>query len=235
MLSNLKISVIIPVYDEAETIRSCIANVKECCGENSEIIIVDGSADGSTMSAVVDDEVMLLSSPPGRAVQMNSGAQKAEGDVLLFLHADTTLPPDAGNLIRKALAAPCATAGAFKLGFDSSSRSMKLIAFLADLRCRVERVPYGDQAIFLPRTTFKKLGGFPEISLMEDVEFFQSIKKQRKEIVILKVAVITSARRYIDTGPLRCALRNTFLRVLHLYGVNPATLKNMYRRRKTES
>ncbi|TIH15325.1 glycosyltransferase [Marinifilum sp. JC120] len=235
MTSNLKISVIIPVYDEALTISSCIANVKKCCGKNSEIIIVDGSADGSTLSAVNDDEVILISSPPGRAVQMNYGAQRAEGNILLFLHADTTLPPDAGGLIRKALAAPCVSAGAFKLGFDTSARSMKLIAFLADLRCRIERVPYGDQAIFIPKTTFDELGCFPEIPLMEDVEFFQSIKKQRKEIVILKEAVTTSARRYLATGPLRCALRNTFLRFLHLCGVTPGTLKNMYRRREQES
>ncbi|NDV25092.1 TIGR04283 family arsenosugar biosynthesis glycosyltransferase [Desulfovibrio sp. JC010] len=234
MSSSLKISVIIPVYDEAETIRSCIANVQECCGENSEIIIVDGSADESTLSAVDDDGVMLLASPPGRAVQMNCGAQKAAGDILLFLHADTTLPPAAGSLVRKALSAPCATAGAFKLSFDAPSRTIKVIAFLADLRCRVERVPYGDQAIFISKSKFHELGGFPEIQLMEDVEFFQNIKRRRLEIIILKESISTSARRYLATGPLRCGLRNTFLRLLHLCGVKHATLKNMYRRREKQ-
>ncbi|WP_415714595.1 TIGR04283 family arsenosugar biosynthesis glycosyltransferase [Maridesulfovibrio sp.] len=235
MLSSSKISVIIPVYDEAETIHSCIANVRECCGENFEIIIVDGSADRSTLSAVEDDKVMLLASPPGRAVQMNRGAQKAGGDILLFLHADTTLPRGAGSLVRKALSAPCATAGAFKLGFDTSSRSMKFIAFLADLRCRIERVPYGDQAVFIFKSTFHELGAFPEIPIMEDVEFFQRIKNRRFEIVILKEAITTSARRYLATGPLRCALRNTLLRFLHLCGIKPTTLKNMYRRQEKRS
>ena len=235
MPSSLKISIIIPVYDEAKTIRSCIANVKECCGENSEIIIVDGSADGSTLSAVDDEGVMCLSSPPGRAVQMNIGAQKAAGDILLFLHADTTLPPEAGALVRNALCAPCATAGAFKLGFDTPSRTMKFIAFIADLRCRIERVPYGDQAIFIPKSTFMELGGFPEIPLMEDVELFQSIKKRRLEIVILKESITTSARRYLTTGPLRCAFRNTCLRLLHRFGVRAETLAALYRRRKVQS
>lgn len=129
MPSSLKISVIIPVYDEAETIVSCIANVKECCGDNSEIIIVDGSVDGSTLSAVDDAGVRLLASPPGRAAQMNYGAQKAVGDILIFLHADTILPHAADSLVRKALRAPCATAGAFKLGFDTPSRTMNFIAF----------------------------------------------------------------------------------------------------------
>ena len=232
MSSSPKISVIIPVYDEAATIVSCIANVRQCCGENYEIIIVDGSADGSTLSAVNDDTVELLASSPGRAVQMNCGAQKAQGDILLFLHADTILPSTAGLLIRKALRAPCATAGAFKLGFDNSSRTMKLIAFVADLRSRIERVPYGDQAIFISKSTFHELGGYPEIPLMEDVEFFQTIKKQRKEIVILKESVTTSSRRYLATGPLRCAMRNTCLRVLHLLGVRAEILAAMYRKRK---
>ena len=229
MSASLKISIIIPVYNEAETINSCIANVKKTCGENYEIIIVDGSDDGSTLSAVDDDAVMLLASPPGRAVQMNYGAQKAVGDILIFLHADTTLPPAAGKIVRETLRAPCATAGAFKLGFDTPLRSMKWISFLADMRCRLERVPYGDQAIFVYKSTFEKLGGFPEIQLMEDVEFFRNIKRKRLEIVILKESITTSSRRYIADGPLRCALRNTFLRILHLCGVNPATLRDLYR------
>lgn len=233
MPSSLKISVIIPVYDEAETIRSCIANVKECCGDNSEIIIVDGSTNGSTLSAVADGEAMLLASPPGRAVQMNYGAQKAAGDILIFLHVDTILPHAAGSLVRKALRAPCATAGAFKLGFDTPSRAMKFITFLADLRCRIERVPYGDQAFFISKATFDELGGFPEIPLMEDVELFQTIKKRRLEIVILKESITTSARRYLSTGPLRCALRNTFLRLLHRVGVRTETLATLYRRRES--
>ncbi|HAS89265.1 MAG TPA: family 2 glycosyl transferase [Desulfovibrio sp.] len=232
MSSSPKISVIIPVYDEAETIVPCIANVRKCCGENYEIIIVDGSTDGSTLSAVSDDRVVLLVSPPGRAVQMNCGAQNAQGDILLFLHADTILPNAADLLIRKALRAPCATAGAFKLGFDNTSRTIKLIAFIADLRCRIERVPYGDQAIFIPKSTFHALGGYPEIPLMEDVEFFQTIKKLRKEVVILKESVMTSARRYLATGPLRCALRNTCLRLLHRFGVRAEILAAMYRKKK---
>lgn len=232
MSSSPKISVIIPVYDEAATIVPCIANVRKCCGENCEIIIVDGSTDGSTLSAVSDDRVVLLVSPPGRAVQMNCGAQNAQGDILLFLHADTILPNAADLLIRKALRAPCATAGAFKLGFDNTSRTIKLIAFIADLRCRIERVPYGDQAIFIPKSTFHALGGYPEIPLMEDVEFFQTIKKLRKEVVILKKSVMTSARRYLATGPLRCALRNTCLRLLHRFGVRAEILAAMYRKKK---
>ncbi len=223
---------IIPVYDEAETIVSCIANVKKCCGNNSEIIIVDGSADGSTLSAVDDAGVRLLASPPGRAGQMNYGAQKAAGDILIFLHADTILPHAADSLVRKALRAPCATAGAFKLGFDTPSRTMKFIAFLADLRCRIERIPYGDQAIFISKSTFEELGGFPEIPLMEDVELFQTIKKRRLEIVILKESITTSARRYLSTGPLRCALRTLFTSAPP-YRCRTETLAAMYSRRKS--
>jgi rSAM/selenodomain-associated transferase 2 len=228
MQSSLKISVIIPVYGEAGSITACIKNVRECCGEDCEIIIVDGSADGSTLSAVKDDGVMLLSSPPGRAVQMNYGAKKAAGNILLFLHADTTLPLEADTLIRRALLAPCASAGAFKLGFDTSARSMKFIACIADLRCRIERVPYGDQAVFITCKAFAELGGFPEIPLMEDVELFRKIKNKKLEIVVLKESVTTSARRYQAKGALRCAFRNTFLRILHVLGISPETLSKWY-------
>lgn len=105
---------------------------------------------------------------------------------------------------------------------------MKAVAYVGDLRTRIERVPYGDQAPFISRKLFEKLGGFPEIAIMEDVEFFQKIKRNRLEIVILNEPVITSARRYLSTGPVRCFLRNWMLRILHLCGMSPDRLAGMY-------
>lgn len=227
MTSASKISIIIPVYKEQERISRCIQNARSACGPDVEIIVVDGSPDGSTVNGIYDDTVVTLKSLPGRGTQMNTGARAATGEILLFLHADTILPAKSFEIISEALNAPAVTAGAFKLSFDSPSRSLKLIAFVADLRSRVERVPYGDQAVFIRNKTFFELGCFPQIPLMEDVEFFHKIKKQRREIVILQKAVKTSPRRYGRT-PFRRSFRNSLIRLLHLSGVSPKTLARIY-------
>ncbi|WP_432735439.1 TIGR04283 family arsenosugar biosynthesis glycosyltransferase [Maridesulfovibrio sp. FT414] len=227
MSSASRISVIIPVYGEQNTIAHCIENARQACPQ-SEIIVVDGSPYGSTIREINDSTILTISSAPGRAVQMNAGADAASGDILLFLHADTRLPAGASELITEALGAPASTAGAFKLSFETGSTALKIIAFIADLRSRLERVPYGDQAIFIRKDTFLKLGRFPEIPLMEDVEFFRSIKKSRREIVILQAEICTSARRYGD-APFSRALKNTILRILHILGVSPSRLVSMYR------
>lgn len=228
MTSASEISIIIPVYKEQEGISRCILNARSACGTDAEIIVVDGSPDGSTLKEIADDTIVTLKSTPGRGTQMNAGAKVAAGDILLFLHADTILPAKSSELIREALAAPAVTAGAFKLSFDSSSKSLRLIAFIANLRSRIERVPYGDQAVFIRKQTFFKLGCFPQISLMEDVEFFRNIKKKRREIIILQEAVKTSPRKY-GTTPFRRSFHNTLLRLLHFCGTKPETLARLYR------
>lgn len=227
MNPTARISIVIPVYNEQERIARCIENAFTACVNPHEIIVVDGAADGSTINRISDDRVLAIHSAAGRAVQMNAGAEAASGEILLFLHADTTLPDGASTLVREALDAPASTAGAFKLSFDKDSPILKFIAFIADLRARIERIPYGDQAVFIYKDTFNRLGGFPEIPLMEDVEFFRKIKKERREIVILKEEIKTSARRY-ENGPLRRALRNTMIRILHLCGAGPSFLARIY-------
>ncbi len=227
MTSATKISIIIPAYNEQGTITLCIENAKQACGTHAEIIVVDGHPDSSTIREIADSTILTIKSEAGRAVQMNTGAQAASGDILLFLHADTSLPPNAYDLICEALNAPASSAGAFKLSFDSNSTALNVIAFIADLRTRIERIPYGDQAVFIRKDIFFELGGFPDVPLMEDVMFFQNIKRMRREIVILKAAVKTSPRRY-SKAPFRRAIYNTFLRVLHFCGIKPATLARMY-------
>ena len=228
MSSKLNISIIVPVFNEQEHIINCISDIKKCCGKKCEIIVVDGNINCSTIQEINDSEVIKLHSDKGRASQMNIGASRASNDFLIFLHADTKLPLDAINIVHKALSTPTVSAGAFKLSFDSESFVMKFIAYIADLRTRLERVPYGDQAIFVRKDIFLELGGFPEIPLMEDVEFFRKIKKERREIIVLDESVQTSARRYLQRGPLRCAARNICLRILHLCGVSTFTLAKMY-------
>ncbi|WP_027721544.1 TIGR04283 family arsenosugar biosynthesis glycosyltransferase [Maridesulfovibrio zosterae] len=228
MPSKLNISIIIPVFNEQEHIANSISNIKKCCENKCEIIVVDGNINCSTLQEINDSEVIKLHSAKGRASQMNCGAAKASNDSLIFLHADTRLPLNVDKLVHEALSIPTVSAGAFKLSFDSESFVMKFIAYIADMRTRLERVPYGDQAIFVKKDIFLELGGFPQVPLMEDVEFFRKIKKERREIIILDETVKTSARRYLQRGPLRCAVRNICLRILHICGVSTFKLAKMY-------
>jgi len=228
--SEFPISVIIPVLNEAETIHTTLAHLKgTILGENYEIIVVDGNASGNTLKVVNAPDVVRILSPKGRGMQMNTGAMAANGETLLFLHSDTTLPDHAANAIRTALAKPGIVGGAFDLGIQSERPVYKIIAAAASLRTRLTRIPYGDQAIFMKKSFFFRMGGFRNIPLMEDVELMRRIKKKRYRIKIIAHQVKTSPRRWQKEGALYCTLRNWSVRLLYLAGVSPAKLIRFYR------
>ncbi|WP_031479912.1 TIGR04283 family arsenosugar biosynthesis glycosyltransferase [Maridesulfovibrio frigidus] len=229
MSTKATLSIIIPVFNEQLLINTCINSIKANLGSDHEIIVVDGSPDSSTIASINDKSIICVSSSAGRAIQMNTGAMIATGDILVFLHADTTFPPNSASLIREALTPPEVVAGAFKLSFDDKSFLSKLIAYMANIRTALERVPYGDQAPFIDKDTFITIGGFPLIPIMEDVELFQDIKKRKLKIILLQETVTTSARRFKQTGMICGFLRNWLLRILHTFGVSPINLKKMYK------
>jgi rSAM/selenodomain-associated transferase 2 len=160
---------------------------------------------------------------------MNAGAAAAEGDILVFLHADTRLPMDALELIDKVMAQPGLAGGAFDLGIRSNRLIYRIIATTASLRSRLTGIPYGDQAIFIRRTYFKQLGGYPDIPLMEDVAFMRQIKKAGGRIHMIPKCVSTSPRRWEKEGVLYTTLRNWILFVSYSLGVSPETLARYYR------
>lgn len=233
-MHDFSISVIIPVLGEQENINTCISHLRDILGPETEIIVSDGDPQGSTIEKVQDPSAVTIISPAGRAFQMNAAAAVAKGEILLFLHADTTLPEKTAEIVRKTFTLPSVTASAFALSFDDNHPLTKLTAFVGNIRTRVERVPYGDQAPFIRAKVFHSLGGFPEIPIMEDVEFFQKIKKKRELIVIHRESVQTSARRYHQTGIVKCFLRNWMLRLLHFSGIAPSKLARMYKPNKTK-
>ena len=160
---------------------------------------------------------------------MNAGAARASGDILLFLHADTLLPPEA--LCRKSLTRLSDgrfVGGAFDLGFQNSRWIFRLTGKCASLKHRLTRVPYGDQAIFMRRSYFDQIGGYPEIPLMEDVELMKRVKRQGGRIVILPEAVATSSRKWEKDGVLYTILRNWMLQALYLFGVPAEKLVKYY-------
>ncbi len=226
---NKRFSIIIPVLHESFGINDLIGHLRELeHAEESELIVVDGSAAGDTLNALTDGTALRLSCPPGRARQMNTGASEASGDILLFLHADTHLPADALTLIDLVMSNGMYAGGAFDLGIDSCRWIYRLIAAAASMRSRLTRIPYGDQAIFIRKEVFQNLGGYPEIPLMEDVALMRQIKQSGGKIHIIPRSVATSARRWEEEGIIHATLRNWFLIAAYLRGVSPAKLAGHY-------
>lgn len=229
MEKRLAFSIILPVLNEAERINDAVARLRDHNDEEEmEIIIVDGDAAGSTIKAVMDEKVLKLTALRGRARQMNIGATRAKGDILLFLHADTRLPSNALALIRSALHRNRAVAGAFDLGFDTKRRIFTVTELYVALRTRLTRVPFGDQAIFIRRSFFEQIGGYRDIPLMEDVELMKRIRKRGDTIVIIPQKVRTSPRRYERGGVLYCTFRNLAMQILYAWGVPPERLIRWY-------
>lgn len=226
---NVRLSVIIPVFREERGITSLVDHLTtRSLMETAEILIVDGDPEQRTLIALQGRNVIRIGSDAGRARQMNAGAAQARGDLLLFLHADTRLPPGADTLIFQALRNLRLVGGAFRLAIDSPRPALGLIAAAANLRTRLTRVPYGDQALFLRRAVFEELGGYADIPLMEDLELMRRIRRKGWPVVLLREAALTSARRWEQEGVWRCTLRNWAVRLLYHRGVSPTRLRRFY-------
>jgi rSAM/selenodomain-associated transferase 2 len=223
------VSVIIPVYREAEHIEATIRSLDSAAHDvPHEVIVVDGDPAGGTIASLPECGVNKLTAPKGRARQMNAGAVRAAGDILLFLHADTLLPSGALRKIIRVMEDPRYVGGAFALGFQARGWVYAVTGMCASLKHRLTRVPYGDQAIFMRKDYFESLGGYPEIPLMEDVELMKRVKRRGGRIVLLPDAVATSARRWEADGILYTMVRNWTLQALYLFGVPAERLVRYY-------
>ncbi|MEG3845798.1 TIGR04283 family arsenosugar biosynthesis glycosyltransferase [Microcoleus sp. herbarium19] len=229
---NLKISIIIPVLNEANTIARVISTARHA--ENVEIIVADGGSTDGTVEIAQDRADRAISTIPGRARQMNAGAAASTGDILLFLHADTLLPRGYDSLVRQALAKPSSAAGAFELEIDGPRLCLRLVETGVNWRSNFLQMPYGDQAIFLSSATFDKIGGFPDLPLMEDFEFVRRLKKQGR-IEIVPLPVLTSARRWQQVGVLKTTIINQIVIIAYFLGVSPDRLAFWYRGQKKNS
>lgn len=223
------VSVIIPVFHEASIINKLIGHIRAVAsGCPIEILVVDGDPSGGTIGAIQDVAVKTAISKKGRGNQLNHGASLANGDILLFLHADTRLPLGAFDQIKAVLKTRKMTAGAFRLSIDSHRPVFRIIEKGVFFRSHYLGLPYGDQGFFIGRQDFQALGGFRDIPVMEDVEIVQRFKKHQGRIVILDSSVMSSARRWEKEGISYCTLRNWFLIVLFFLGVPPEKLQKLY-------
>lgn len=225
-------SIIVPVLNEADQINPLIEHIhSQGFRRLYEVIVVDGDQQGGTIRIIQDKDVIAITTEKGRGRQMNAGAAVARGEILIFLHADTTLPDNALGKISQTLQDRDYVGGAFDLKIDSDRLFLKYVSARARLRSRWNRIPYGDQAIFIRKKYFDQIGGYKEIPLMEDIDLMRRIKKDGKQIVILHDKVITSARRWESEGALYTTLRNQILVRLFYLGINPHRLAKYYWRR----
>lgn len=223
------ISVIIPAVNEelhmAQCIESLMAEVF-----SGEIIVADGgSTDRTKQIASGYSGVHVVASAKGRGTQMNTGSEHATGDVLLFLHADTIVEQGWSKELCSALVDPSVVGGAFRFCIDNQSPKYRLVEAWVRLRCRLFRLPYGDQAIFIRASVFDKLGGYKEIPLMEDVDLVSRMKNQGR-IALLQKKAVTSGRRWVSRGLFRTAAINQITMLLYQFGVSPERLARFYYR-----
>ncbi|WP_066378527.1 TIGR04283 family arsenosugar biosynthesis glycosyltransferase [Anabaena sp. CA = ATCC 33047] len=225
-LHHPPISVIIPTLNEAANITAVINTINPRI--NTEIIVVDGGSQDETVALAQSLGVKVISSSPGRAVQMNAGATVANGEILLFLHADTRLPMGFDEMIASALQQPQVVAGAFELRIDAALGGLRWVEKGVNWRSRLLQMPYGDQAIFITKSIFEKIGGFPELPIMEDFELIRRLQRIGK-ITIIPVPVVTSARRWIKKGVFKTTLINQIVIIAYLLGVKPERIRQWYR------
>lgn len=223
-----RISVVIPVLDEESQIVRQLDALSTLQGIH-EVIVVDGGSRDRTVELVrAVPGAQLLTAPRGRALQMNAGAQAATGDVLLFLHADVRLPPDAMHWVSEALSDRQVVAGAFRTWTVSEGKSTWLapLLHLADLRSRYTALPYGDQAPFVRTEVFRQLDGFPEQPLMEDLELSRRLRRLGS-VRIVPATVHVSGRRFL-ARPVYYSLLVNILPLLYRLGMPARVLANLY-------
>ncbi len=223
------LSVIIPVLNEAQGIRAALSALQVLRSAGDEIIVADGGSADATRDLARELVDAVVDSPRGRAAQMNAAAQAARGDILVFLHADTTLPEGAAAMIAGGLAAPGKAWGRFDVRIAGGSVWFPLIAFMMNWRSRLSGIATGDQAIFVRRTAFEKLGGFAAIPLMEDIELSARLKRLSRPLC-LRGRVVTSGRRWEKHGVARTIALMWWLRLRYFFGASPGALARRYYR-----
>jgi rSAM/selenodomain-associated transferase 2 len=192
------ISIIIPTLNEEEALPGCLASLTGQSG-SPEVLVVDGGSDDATVEIAGRSGARVLESTRGRAVQMNHGAREATGSVLLFLHADSRLPPNATTQIAAAVEQGT-PAGAFRLSYDTRAMAYRIAGHLSDLYCRATGDLFGDRGMFVRRSVFDRIGGFRPLPLMEDLDLSVRLKRHGYRVRILPSSVITSSRRFHEIG-----------------------------------
>ena len=221
----MRLTVVVPTLNEAAHLLASLSSLPP----EAEVVVSDGGSTDETISIATRAGAHVVTGSKGRALQMNRGAEAARGDTLLFLHADCTLGPDAHDAIETALANEDVVGGSFRMIIRDATWGLRWIAATSNARARYLTTPYGDQALFVRRSAFDELGGFPEIPFMEDVALVRTLKRLGK-LVLVDETVTTDARHWQHLGPFATTLLNWSMVSLYLLGVPAARLAPLYRR-----
>lgn len=225
-----QLSIVIPTYNAGASLRRSLPPLAsfEAVGLLHEVILADGGSDDATAAIAEDSGAVLITAPRGRGSQLAAGGAAARGAWLLFLHADTALDPGWENAVRTFIADPANANRAAYFGYRLDDRALtaRLLEAVVGLRCRLLRLPYGDQGLLISRDHYRRLGGYRDIPLMEDVDIVRRIGWRR--LAALPCDAVTSAVRYRRDGYLRRPLRNLFCLMLYFLGVPPRTILRFY-------
>ncbi|MGZ8259010.1 MAG: TIGR04283 family arsenosugar biosynthesis glycosyltransferase [Caldimonas sp.] len=223
----MRLSVIVPVFDEAAGIAALLESLAPLRRQGEEVIVVDGGSSDATASLARPLADAVIDAPRGRARQMNAGAARARGDVLLFLHADTRLPPDGAGAVLDAVGRG-ASWGRFDVRIAGRSPTLRLVAALMNARSRLTGIATGDQAMFVRRDVFDRVGGFPDQPLMEDIELSRRLCGRARP-ACLRERVVTSGRRWESRGVWRTIVLMWRLRWRYWRGAPADELARAYR------
>jgi rSAM/selenodomain-associated transferase 2 len=226
-MTPFRMSVVIPVLNEAAGMAAALKALAPLRASGAQLLVADGGSQDDTAGLAQAGGAQVINAPRGRALQMNAGAQQATGDLLLFLHADTRLPPDADRLIEEALCGPQVW-GRFDVRIEGRPRMLRVIAALMNRRSRWTGIATGDQALFMTRAAFDAVGGFPAQPLMEDIEMSARLLKLSRP-ACLRARVVTSGRRWETRGVWRTVLLMWRLRLAYWRGAAPERLAELYR------
>jgi rSAM/selenodomain-associated transferase 2 len=226
----VELSVIIPTLNEAETLAAAL----EAVPPGADLIVSDGGSADETVAIAERHGARVVTGERGRARQLNRGAQAASGDVLLFVHGDCVLGPDTGDEVMLALEDKKTVGGSFSLRIRNAGWGLKLIAATSNFRARHLGTPYGDQGLFVRRSAFDQVGGYPELPFMEDVALVRELTTLGK-LLQLNEPITTSRRHWQNLGPLATTLLNWSMVSLYTIGVPAETLAPYYRKLRNES
>jgi rSAM/selenodomain-associated transferase 2 len=221
------LSIIFPVLDEETGIVAALQALADYRRQGHEVIVVDGGSGDRTAELARPLADSVLTAPRGRATQMNAGAARASGNILVFLHADTRLPPASDGLIVEGLRRSRRVWGRFDVTIAGRNPLLRVVAAMMNLRSRASGIATGDQAIFVARAAFAEAGGYPDIPLMEDIALSRLLKRTGRPLC-LKECVTTSGRRWEQRGIVRTILLMWRLRLAYFLGARPAALARRY-------
>lgn len=226
----MSLSIIIPALNEAEHLASTLNSLQTLRQRGVEVIVVDGGSSDGTAQLAGDGADQVITAPRGRALQLNAGAAAARGEILCFLHADSSLPDGADGLIVNGLTRSRRSWGRFDVSIAGSHPMLRVIAQLMNWRSRLTGIATGDQGLFMTRSVFEAAGRFPEIALMEDIAMTRQLKRYGPPLCIAH-RMTTSGRRWETNGVWRTIFLMWRLRLAYFFGADPDRLAQQYVRR----